>query len=140
MEKYLAKEIKEIERLIGNKLVENEKPSDNLNHTQVQIMFYLLKNQDKAICQRDIEKEVNLKKASITETLDSLEKKGIIDRVKSDDDKRKNNIVLTQKALGGKDKIESKIKDVECLIRKGIDQQSLDCFYNVIDKIKENLK
>lgn len=140
MEKYLAKEIKEIERLIGNKLVRNEKPSDNLNHTQVQIMFYLLKNQDKAICQKDIEKEVNLKKASITETLDSLEKKGIIDRVRSDDDKRKNNIVLTQKALGGKDKIESKIKDVECLIRKGIDQQSLDCFYNVIDKIKENLK
>lgn len=142
MERYITKEIRDVGILIGKAI---EKSHDNdieehLNHTQIQILIYLVKHRNEEVCQKDLEAETHLKKASITGTLDSLEDKGMIIRKQSDEDKRKNIIVLSEKATNIKKEIIETFKSVNKRTKQNITEEELNQFYNVIDKIKKNLK
>lgn len=140
MERYITKEIKDVDMLIGKIIAKTHDVNDYLNHTQIQILLYLVKHADEETCQKDLEAETHLKKASITGTLDSLEDKGMIIRKQSDDDKRKNVIILSEKALKIKDDLQEIFKSVNKRIKQNISDEELDQFYRVIDKIKNNLK
>ena len=100
----------------------------------------MIRHSNVEVCQKDLEIETRLKKASITGTLDSLEEKGIIIRVQSEDDKRKNIIVLSQETLDAKDRITKRIKELDEIVRIGISDEELDVFFNVITKMKSNLE
>jgi len=140
MEKSIIKQIKELDISIGKNLIEKSKKDINLNHTQFQILMYLMKHSDKQVCQKDLEIETKLKKASITGSLDSLQDKGIIERKPSEDDRRKNIIVLSKKALNIKDDVEAKFKDVEKQLIKNISKQELNTFKLILEKMHNNLK
>lgn len=140
MERYITKEIKDVNILIGKTIAKSHDINEYLNHTQIQILMYLVKHSDEEICQKDLEAETHLKKASITGTLDSLEEKGMIVRKQSKDDKRKNVIVLSEKASNTKNEILEIFKSVNKQIKQNITDEELNQFYNVIDKIKNNLK
>lgn len=140
MEKTLTKEIKDLEILIGKRVLKDNPIKVKLNHTQFRILIYLMRNQDKDICQKDLEIETHLKKASITGTLDSLEDKGLICRKVSPDDKRKNVIVLTDEILLAKDTIENRFRELEKQLLNNISEEELEQFYKTIEKLKENLK
>ena len=139
MERILTKEIKDLDILIAKSLKTNNDIRHVLNRTQLQIIYYLNKHINEEVCQKDLEIETHLKKASITGALDSLEDKGIIVRKQSKDDKRKNVIVLSKVALKEKDRIENKFKQIELKIKKNIDEDELKQFYSTLDKMKSNL-
>ena len=111
-----------------------------MNHTQLQILMYLTKHRDEEVCQKDLEIETHLKKASITGTLDSMEDKGIIKRIQSTEDRRKNLIVLSEKAIIEKERFEEKFKQIEEKIKYNITDEELENFYSVLDKMERNLK
>lgn len=140
MERYITKEIKDLDMLIGKTIAKTHDVNEYLNHTQIQILLYLVKHAGEEICQKDLEAETHLKKASITGTLDSLEDKEMIVRKQSDDDKRKNIIVLSQKASNIKTEITNIFKSVNKQLEKNISEEELKQFYATIDKIKNNLK
>lgn len=139
MERHLTKEIKDLDNLIGKKLRSGYEPREVLNRTQLQIIFYLNKHINEDVCQKDLEIETHLKKASITGALDSLEDKDIIERKQSKQDKRKNVIILSTKALKEKDRIENRFKELETLVKKNISEKEMDEFYLILDKMKSNL-
>lgn len=139
MERILTKEIKDLDILIAKSLKTNNDIRHVLNRTQLQIIYYLNKHINEEVCQKDLEIETHLKKASITGALDSLEDKGIIVRKQSKNDKRKNVIVLSKVALKEKDRIENKFKQIELKIKKNIDEDELKQFYSTLDKMKSNL-
>lgn len=134
----VTNEIKALYRLISRNIAVPGQYDDNLNHTQIQILMYLFNNDN--VCQKDLEKTTNLKKASITGSLDSLEKKGIIKRVKSGNDKRRNQIVLTEKTIKAKSKIDNKLSEVEKKTIKNLSKDDIDTLLNIIKKMKENLE
>lgn len=131
-------EIKSLYKLISRNIAVPGQYDDNLNHTQIQILMYLFDNTD--VCQKDLENATHLKKASITGSLDSLEKKGIIKRIKSKNDKRKNIIVLTDKTLKGKDSIDKKLEAVEQKTIKNISKEEITTLLSIINKMENNLK
>ena len=139
MDRLITKEIKDLDVLIGKNITKGNNPKGILNHTQMQILLYLFKHQNEDVCQKDLEIETHLKKASITGTLDSMQDKGIIERKQSEDDKRKNIIVLSKKTLDIKEKIEDRFKEIEISIKKGITEEELNNFFKVVEKIKANL-
>ena len=139
MNRRTTKEIKELDKLIGKSLIKDRNNKKNLNHTQLQIVMYLVKHENEEVCQKDLEIETHLKKASITGTLDSMEDKGIIIRKQSEDDKRKNIIVLSDLAKREKIAIEDRIKEIENKINKNISKEELNSFFNIIDKMKKNM-
>ena len=140
MERSVIKDIREIEMIIGDYIIKIQKYEKYINHTQMQIILYLIRHEGEDVCQKDLEIETHLKKASITGTLDSMEDKGIILRKQSEEDKRKNLIYLSEKTLNEKERIKKRIYEIEEKINNNISEEELNQFYLVIDKMKANLK
>ena len=141
MEKYITKEITDFHRELSSTIYDGSIPDKKiLNNTQLHIAMYLLRNRDRDVCQKELEAETHLKKASVTGTLDSLEEKGIITRTMCEDDKRKKFIKLTDKALNMKSQIMDRIDEVNTRVVKDISEEDLKTFLNVLEKMKENLK
>ena len=139
MEQSLVREIRDLDIMIGKSFTKSDMPKESLNHTQIQIVFYLLRHMNEDVCQKDLEIETHLKKASITGTLDSLEDKGLILRKTSQDDRRKNTIVLSERAINIKDNLEKKFQELEEQIKNNIDENELESFFKTAEKIKNNL-
>jgi len=143
MEKSITKELKSIDSLIRKK-IDQSRPSgigpNSMNMTHFQIMKLLFKNQDKEICQKDIEEEIKLKKASITGAIDTLVDRGFVERKISKDDARKRIIVLTSYAKKKENELRDTFEKINKIITRDISEKELTSFYKTLDKMKENLK
>lgn len=140
MERNVVKEIKDIHCQI-NKYVTNDVDARRMfNMTQLQILLHLYRHEDEDVCQKDFEEETHVKKASITGAIDSLIDKGFVYREQSKDDKRKNYIRLTDKALAYKIDFKNRVDILNERIIENISKEELETFYKVIDKIRENVK
>ena len=66
---------------------------------QLHAMIFLIKSEKQGVkvCQRDIEKQLNLRPSSVSTLLSNLEKDGFITRTVSDGDARTKFIELTEK-------------------------------------------
>lgn len=141
MQRHIAKELKDFELSISKAIcIKHPFKDRSLNATQIRIIGYLLRNQNRDVCQKELEQEMNLKKASITGSLDSLEEKGLIVRKTSDEDKRKKFVILTDEILDKKKEIENRINKVDEKITKGINDEELETFFAILDKMKKNLE
>ena len=137
MEQNVVKAMKKLNHLSREYINKNLDPAKVLNSTQLQIVNYLIKHEE--VIQKDLEIETQLKKSSITGCIDSLEKRGIVQRVQSKDDKRKNYIVLTPFALEKKEMLEERVKKLDAIVRKDIEEDELKTFVNVLNKMLDNL-
>lgn len=118
----------------------NKQHPKKISYSQAKILTYLGCHQNENICQKDLQDELQIKKASITEALNSLENKDLIKRSSCDNDKRKNYIVLTQKAMDIKDSMQERITRAENIITKGISDEQLVAFKDTVKMMMENIK
>lgn len=139
-ERKIALEIKLLDNLIGRKLIQNEKDKKKLSHVQVSIIKYLFENREKTIYQSDLESFLNVRRSTISGILKTLEKRNFIKRVDSKKDARKKEIVLTDYSYQKSKIMKKKVTEFETLLTKNISYEELNIFFNVVDKIKENLK
>lgn len=141
MDRHLTRELKEFEKEIRNAVNEGHMPfTHHINFTQMQIVHYLLENNDKEVCQKDFEAFLGLNKASISGSLDSLEDKGLIKRTQSTDDARKKIITLSEEFMVKQEHVYQMFKELDRQLISGISEEELVDFYKVLDKIKENFK
>ena len=61
--------------------------------TQMQIMEYVLNNQDTNIYQKDLENVLGLRRATVSGVLQTMEKNGLIARVITEEDARVKKII-----------------------------------------------
>ena len=113
-------------------------PKKSLNHTQMRIVGYLFDHEN--VCQKDLEEEIHLKKASITGALDSLEDKGLVIRNVCEDDGRKKILTLSDKAYQIRNKIDVVMVQTQDALVKDISQDDLDTFLKVAEKMIDNLE
>lgn len=141
MEKLLIERIKDLHKDISNNIRSYTRKPDKLkNITQVQIFFFLVNNQGSKVNQKDICKEFNLKKSSVSENLDYFERENIIERVPDENDKRKNNIVLSNKALDKINEINNGLEVINDRLISNISEKELKIFIKVLDKMQENMR
>lgn len=113
---------------------------DNLTVSQAYaIDFIILEGKDKDIFQKDLEKGLDLKRSSISLMLNNMEKSNLIQRVPVSEDARLKKIILTDKSHKLYEKISIAIDSVENRLSNGITEDELKVFYNVLDKIRNNL-
>lgn len=104
------------------------------------ILGYLSDHKDVPVYQKDIAEAFGIGKSSVTNILQLMERKGYLVCEKAENDGRLKRIVLTPK---GKAIHEDTIKIIDKLhddIESGITEQERDVFFNVIEKMKENIK
>ncbi|MBO7676222.1 MAG: winged helix-turn-helix transcriptional regulator [Erysipelotrichaceae bacterium] len=138
MRRNIGKKMRKLAYLVNVYLEENDTTRRGLNSTQLQILNYLMCHDN--VIQKDLETETQLKKSSITGSIDSLVDKDLVTRVKGEDDRRKNYIVLTKQAIDDRKLLEDKLAKLDDQIVEGIDKSDLETFVAVLDRMILNLK
>ena len=139
--KEIGHEIRVIQRMIHHKIeafrAEN---GDTLTFVQTRTLCFLMKHQDQDIFQKDLEKELNIRRSTATEILNVLERDGYVERKSVCGDKRLKKLVPTQKAIDLSTKAINHIQLMENLLEKDISSDDLEAFFRVTEQIKKNLK
>ncbi len=108
---------------------------------QLHAMAFVNKNSNAGVkvCQRDIEKQINLRPSSVSTLLSNLEKDGFIVRTVSDGDARTKYIALTEK--GKYVCIKNKLLMDECdrAIESALTEEEQNTFKELLTKIIEAL-
>lgn len=113
---------------------------NGINITPEQYLVLDILWDKQSLSQQKIADVIQKDKNSVTKIIDLLEKKHLVRRVMDQKDRRINKIELTEEAMAmEKVATEVAISFMNDAI-KGIDNQELDSFVNVMRQIKNNLE
>lgn len=107
--------------------------------TQARIMDYILEHKEE-VYQKDLEKALNLRRATVSEVLKTMEKKNLIKREKNSLDARSKKIILLENSKSSHNKIKNNITQLEETLIKNITKEELEIFTTVLKKMQYNLK
>ena len=143
MKRAIALEIKILDNMIMRKVFTNIKNGDKQLITptpvQLRILRYLYDNIDKEVYQKDIEREISVRRSTASGIINTMEKNGMIARMSSDLDGRVKRIIMTDKYIDSVTELEEKIISFEKELVKNINEEDLKVFLKVIDEMKKNL-
>lgn len=114
--------------------------SHNLTIMQSHIIGFIYGHKDYTISQKDLEKEFNRRRSTITGILKLMEKNGYITREYSKKDARTKMVTLTDEAILLHKEVTSKIDAFNENLEKGLTQEEIDMFHSIASKIKKNLE
>ena len=141
-DKNIFNSIKELEKGIVRKIM-NETSHDEMyskpSIAQMQIIKYILKHDGKTIYQRDLEEVFNLRRATISGILKTMEKNNVIIRVCDPNDARGKIVILSDDAKKFFKEKETLFKKLETVLKKDISKEELETFYKVILKMRDNI-
>ncbi len=114
---------------------------DNLTVSQAYVIDFISnEGKDKEIFQKDLEREFDLKRSSISLMLNNMEKSDLIERVPVTEDARLKKIILTQKSIKIYEKISTAIDSIENKLSENITPEEIKVFQSVLNKIRNNLE
>ena len=90
--------------------------------------------------QQNIAYIIQKDKNSVTQFIDNLEKKGLVQRVVDSADRRVNNIKLSKAGLEMKDNTKKVAIEAVNAILDGISEEELKTFVNVLNKSCQNIE
>lgn len=143
MKKSVAGELKKLDVAIGRKMFDIFKESNMSvppSPLQGRILDYLIINEEKQINQKELEEKLNVSKTTISNALLSMERNEMIERVQSDTDARNKEIKLTKKSLNVFNEMSNMFEILDKEMLKDISKDELDTFYNVIEKMENNIR
>lgn len=101
---------------------------------------YFYQNREKDIFQKDFEETFSIRRSTASKILKTMEQKGLIERTSVEYDARLKKIILTEKAVEIHKRIMNEIANRELRLRKGISEEELQIFFNVMKKLSENME
>ena len=102
--------------------------------------YVLLESEAHSVYQKDLEREFGLRPSTVTEMLNALEQKKLIQRVSDEWDGRYKKIIFTEKARSMKDRIRQEVEETEHLLLQGITEQEKQEFLRIAGKMLQNLE
>ncbi len=132
-------------RLIHNLVCESMKESrerDGVCLTQLQNMIirFLIEHRDVEVYQRDLEAAFHSSRATISNTLQVMERNGLITRVQVERDARLKCLQLTEKSMELSRRAKENVEKMEQLLRKGMDEEEVSVFREMLRKVRRNLE
>lgn len=112
---------------------------EGMSMINVWIIDYLAHSEEKDIFQKDIEKIFKIGKSSIAGTLKTMEEKEFIVRQSVKGDARLKRVCLTDKGREYACKMEQGRDDMEKKVCKGLTEEELELFFQIIKKMQDNL-
>ena len=134
-------EIKSLMRSINRNFFEkNETISKAPTPTQLKIMEYMCNHQKEKIYQKDLEKFLNVRRATVSEVLKTMEKNDLLKKITNKNDLRSKEIIITEKAKKIFEVKNKKIQELQKIITKKISKEDLNTFIKTINQMKQNVK
>lgn len=141
-DKNIFNSIKELEKGIVRKIMSETSHDEMFSKpsiAQMQIIKYILKHEEETIYQRDLEEVFNLRRATISGILKTMEKNNVIIRVCDPNDARGKIVILSDDAKKFFKEKETLFKKLETVLKKDISKEELETFYKVILKMRDNI-
>ncbi|MBR1742752.1 MAG: MarR family transcriptional regulator [Lachnospiraceae bacterium] len=134
---FLITRIKQVGGRIFERILA-EKNIDAFNGPQGRILYILW--QKDGIPIRDISKKTGLAMTSLTSMLDRMETGGLIRRDRSDRDRRKVLIYLTEAAKGLEQEYNSVTEKIRSIYYKGFSENEIMHFESYLERILKNVE
>ncbi|WP_249274424.1 MarR family winged helix-turn-helix transcriptional regulator [Candidatus Enterococcus clewellii] len=138
----LGFEIRELSILIG-RYIEKQGPDSELKKMrgpQAWALGFLSENLDREIYQKDLEKELSIRKPTASRLVKRMERNGFITIVPSAKDKRFKRLIVTELAMENMKKVEQFVTNLEERLTQNISEEELQSFIHTIEKLKKNIQ
>ena len=135
-------EIHRTEHMMSRRLEAGVKAEgiDEITLSHGWIISFLYENRERDIYQKDIEKYFLVGRSTVTNSIQLMEKKGLVRREFVECDARLKKVLLTEKGIQSHETIENMITEMNSGILEGIDEQDAQVFLKVIRRIRENIE
>ena len=108
--------------------------------TRVQwIALYYLGNR-RTISQRDLASDMKIKESTVVRLIDRMEREELVQRKKSDKDKRVINLILTEKGQRYREELLPEGHKFNDIVSAGITEEEMNVFKSVLDKMVNNIR
>lgn len=140
--KAISFEIRLLANLIKRKMDDSTLNDGEEGVTGLQgwVIGYIKSNADRAVYQRDIERDFNIRRATVTGVLQLMERNGLIERKPVEHDARLKKITLTPKAYMLHERIIERFKEFERKLHSGLNEEEVASFFSIAEKLKKNLE
>lgn len=118
----------------------NNKYAMNISPIQVRIVKYLVKQNNKAILQKDMEYIFNIRRSTVSGVIKTMEKNNIIIRENVKDDNKSKEIKLTNEVYLRANELVGKLRELDLELLKDVNKEDLVVFMRVLKNIQDNLK
>lgn len=137
-------ELKTLANLIKRSLDESglDKDLEGLTGMQGWLIAFVY-NKEKAgedVFQRDLEKEFNVRRSTITGLLQLMEQNNLIKREPVARDRRLKCLKLTDRSRNIHERVSAKFMAVESRLKQGLSEQEIETFFAILDKMKQNIE
>lgn len=113
---------------------------DGLTGMQGFVIMYVSEHPNEDVYQRDLEKELKIRRSSITGILQNMERDGLIVRDSVKSDARLKKITLTGKAAAYYRNSACRFDEIEAVMRAGLTDEEVEAFFTIARKINRNLE
>jgi DNA-binding MarR family transcriptional regulator len=140
-EKPIGAEIRHTDNLIKayiDQTLENHL-KENLTGIEGMTMGYIFRHQDQEITAKEVMARSRVSKATTSQTLNGLVKKGYIRMSPSKTDKRKKVITLTAKGEQVEAEFNEIFKEISARVKKGITPEEEATVRGILAKIRANV-
>ena len=107
--------------------------------SQLSTIGFLYFSQQGDVYQKDIESFFKLRRSTVSSQLDTLEKKGLIQRVPVSHDARLKKLVLTEEGLRISGQVLLVLEQMNDFMIQGLSQEETVVLTNLLRKIEQNL-
>lgn len=139
MGNYIGKEI----IVLSNRIKRRMRASSEalgLTDTQGRVLQYIWEESEKReVFQKDIEDSFGIRRSSVTEIIQLLERDGLIVRECVPRDARLKKLVLTERAIQIQKVMNGKICELEAEMQKDISQEEKEMLLKLLCKIQKNV-
>lgn len=134
-------EIHALSNLLGRRVEagKRERGMGEITPMQIWIIRYLHDHQEKAVFQKDIERDFSITRSTVTGILQLMEKNGYIDRMTVPEDARLKKLVLTEKGENLLHMVCEHVTETEKMLIRGMTEEEVDTLFRLLDKVKQNL-
>lgn len=112
---------------------------ESLDIERYQYVLVLIEEKEEKLTQKELSEILNLDKSYMVSIIDYLSEKGYVYRRKNQQDRRKQSIMLTDKARQHLPVIKSAFTEINDQAFKGLTSKQIKDLDNIIKTIEENL-
>ena len=131
---WLGRTMKVIDNFIASYLNQQ-----NIDLTKVQMILLVRLYFNDGQPQNDLAMLTNRDKASLTRLLDTMERKGLVVRVPSREDKRINLVHITKKGVEFYENARPHLKKIISEVQKGMSEEEIKFMINLLKKVHINI-
>lgn len=140
MEEQIGKEIIIVSNRIKRRM---RAASENLGLTDAQsraLRFIAEESQKRNLFQKDLEDAFDIRRSSVTQLLQVLERDGLVKREPVLEDARLKKLTLTEKGQDLQKIMWEHVQEMEKELAKNISLEEKEMFFNILYKVRKNLR